>query len=294
MPFDAELCVVVATNRGFSGVIFSQHQQRPIAPPFRRSISFGIFNRFSSESHLLSSSYLAHFTRARITISHRKISVTFSHHLTTRMGARARHIASKPTPCQTSKEDIPLIREMIAKAVVPANVDIATQEIIQMAEDAGSGDRGAEEKVMELVVNPNGKAHFDLGYTIVCNRSQGDLGISNQGRNAREAMFFDSKPWSAISKECAGVKALKDRLDKLLVDVTRQNFQAVAVDVQTRIDELAEELDGLGPARQTPIDQRNHLIRVAADFRDIATKAVDAVNYIMRCEIGEQQPGGPF
>jgi hypothetical protein len=35
-------------------------------------------------------------------------------------------------------------------------------------------------------------------------------------------------------------------------------------------------LDGLGPARQTSNDQRNYLIRIAADFREITAKAVDA------------------
>ncbi|PVH86671.1 hypothetical protein DL98DRAFT_449952 [Cadophora sp. DSE1049] len=209
-------------------------------------------------------------------------------------------IFRKPTPGQTRKEDIPLVREMISKylgnprsiilAVVPANVDIATQEIIQMAEDADPDgqrtlgvltkpdlvDRGAEQKVMELLVNREGRIHFDLGYTIVCNRSQSDLSISNQERNARETTFFNSQPWSAIPKERAGIKALKHRLDKLLVDVTRQNFQAVAVDVQARIHDLERELNNLGPARQTPNDQRNHLTRIAVDFRDISTKAIDA------------------
>ncbi|KAL2068602.1 hypothetical protein VTL71DRAFT_14939 [Oculimacula yallundae] len=209
-------------------------------------------------------------------------------------------IFRKPTPGQTSKADIPLVREMIAKylgnprsiilAVVPANVDIATQEIIQMAEDADPGrqrtlgvltkpdlvDRGAEDKIMELVTNREGSAKFDLGYTIVCNRSQSDLSISHSERNARETAFFNTQPWSAIPKERAGIKALKLRLDKLLVDVTRQNFKAVAVDVQRRIDKLKGKLDNLGPARLTPNDQRIHLIRIATDFRDIATKAVDA------------------
>ncbi|KAH7412555.1 P-loop containing nucleoside triphosphate hydrolase protein [Cadophora sp. MPI-SDFR-AT-0126] len=209
-------------------------------------------------------------------------------------------IFRKPTPGQTRKEDIPLVREMISKylsnprsiilAVVPANVDIATQEIIQMAEDADPNgqrtlgvltkpdlvDRGAEQKVMELLENRDGRTHFDLGYTIVCNRSQSDLSISNQERNARETTFFNSQPWSAIPKERAGIKALKHRLDKLLVEVTRQNFQAVAVDVQVRIHDLEKELNDLGPARQTPNDQRNHLTRIAVEFRDISTKAIDA------------------
>jgi len=32
-------------------------------------------------------------------------------------------------------------------------------------------DRGAKDKVLELVTNTKGKGRFDLGYTIVCNRS---------------------------------------------------------------------------------------------------------------------------
>lgn len=131
-------------------------------------------------------------------------------------------------------------------------------------------------KVIELVINQTGKAHFNLGYTIVCNRSQSDLGITNTERNAREAAFFKSEPWSAIPEKRAGVNALKGRLDKLLVDVTRQNFQAVALDVRAKIQKLEVLLDGLGPARETSNDQRNHLVRIAADFREITAKAVDA------------------
>ncbi|KAL5351057.1 hypothetical protein ACLOAV_004632 [Pseudogymnoascus australis] len=206
----------------------------------------------------------------------------------------------KPTPGQTSKEDMTLVREMIARylsnprsiilAVVPANVDIATQEIIQMAEDADPDgqrtlgvftkpdlvDRGAEEKIIELVTNHTGRARFNLGYTVVCNRSQSDMGMTNTERNTRESAFFKTKPWSAIPEERAGVKALKGRLDKLLVDVTRQNFHAVGFDVRAKIRKLEVELDGLGPSRQTSNDQRNHLIRIATDFREITAKAIDA------------------
>ncbi|KAG4443380.1 hypothetical protein IFR05_001169 [Cadophora sp. M221] len=124
---------------------------------------------------------------------------------------------------KTRKEDIPLVREMIAKYLGNPRI-IILSVVAAMAEDANPDgqrtlgvltepdlvDRGAEEKVMELVANREGRAHFDLGYTIA------------------------------------------------------------------RIDELGRELGDLGPARQTPNDQRNHLIRIAADFRDITTKAVDA------------------
>lgn len=125
-------------------------------------------------------------------------------------------------------------------------------------------------------MNQSGNARFELGYTIVCNRSQSDLGITNDERNSREFAFFKRAPWSAIPEERAGVKSLKDRLNNLLVDVTRHNFQAVAEDVRIKIRNLEQELDDMGPGRHTPNDQRNHLIRIATDVREITSRAIDA------------------
>jgi hypothetical protein len=50
--------------------------------------------------------------------------------------------------------------------------------------------------------------------------------------------FFRTHPWSAIPEERAGVTAFKDRLNSLLVIVTRENFQAVTVDVRNKIRKL--------------------------------------------------------
>ena len=69
---------------------------------------------------------------------------------------------------------------------------------------------------------------------------------------------------------------MKGRLNNLLVEVTRHNFQAVAEDVRLRIHNLEEELNDMGPGRHTPNDQRNHLIRIATDVREITSRAVDA------------------
>lgn len=206
----------------------------------------------------------------------------------------------KPTAGQTTREDMNLVRQMVGKylsnprsiilAVVPANVDIATQEIIQMAEDADSHgqrtlgvltkpdlvDKGAEDKILELVSNIRGKGRFELGYTIVCNRSQSDLNITFDERNMKEVAFFTLDPWSSIPKERAGIKALKHRLNNLLVDVTRRSFQGVMSDIRTRMESLQLELDIMGPVRETTQEQRSHLINIASKFREIATKAIDA------------------
>jgi hypothetical protein len=129
---------------------------------------------------------------------------------------------------------------------------------------------------LELVTNTRGKGRFELGYTIVCNRSQSDLSITFDERNTKEVAFFTQDPWSSIPKERAGIKALKHRLNNLLVDVTRRSFQGVAVDIRSRIGKLEQQLEIIGPVRQTAYEQRNHLINVASKFREITTKAIDA------------------
>jgi hypothetical protein len=129
---------------------------------------------------------------------------------------------------------------------------------------------------LELVTNTKGKGRFELGYTIVCNRSQSDLSITFDERNAKEVAFFKLAPWSLIPKERAGIAALKHRLNNLLVNVTRQSFQGVAADIRRKIGELEQQLDIIGPVRQTAYEQRNHLINIASKFREVTTKAIDA------------------
>ncbi len=131
-------------------------------------------------------------------------------------------------------------------------------------------------QILELVTNISGKGRFELGYTIVCNRSQSDLSIPFDERSIKEVAFFTLDPWNSIPKERAGIKALKHRLNNLLVEVTRRSFQGVAMDIRKRIEKLKQQLEIMGPVRQTAQEQRNYLINIASKFRDITTKAIDA------------------
>ncbi|XMA20789.1 hypothetical protein WAI453_013580 [Rhynchosporium graminicola] len=149
-------------------------------------------------------------------------------------------IFRKPTPGQTSKADIPLVREMIAKylgnprsiilAIVPANVDIATQEIIQIAEDADPGgqrtlgvltkpdlvDRGAEDKIMELVANREGSTKVDLGYTIDGHPMTMNHYFADNLRKAREdrirRRFASLETWATKDTQREPLLRLKDTL----------------------------------------------------------------------------------
>lgn len=115
------------------------------------------------------------------------------------------------TPGLTSKPDITLVRDMVLSymrnprsimlAVVPANVDIATQEIIEISRELDPEgirtlriltkpdlvDKGAEDKIIELV---EGKQESqELGWVVVRNLGQKDLQDPSKTVTLRKRSF---------------------------------------------------------------------------------------------------------
>jgi len=121
-----------------------------------------------------------------------------------------------PTEGVTTKDDMALVRRMVRRyienprtiilAVVPANVDIATQEILTLAAEVDpSGqrtlgvltkpdlvDRGAEQDILDLVRGKRNK--LNLGYCIVRNRGQQERAASSAERHKVETEFFKTQP----------------------------------------------------------------------------------------------------
>jgi hypothetical protein len=155
------------------------------------------------------------------------------------------------TPGLTTKADIVLVRNMVLSymrnprsimlAVVPANVDIATQEIIEIARELDSDgqrtlriltkpdlvDEGAEDKIIELVERkPETQG---LGWVVVKNLGQKDLQDSSKIRDIEEEKFRSSPPWSRLSKQNYGIEALGWRLQALLASNVRREFPKVSL-----------------------------------------------------------------
>ena len=153
----------------------------------------------------------------------------------------------KTTEGETTQEDRDMVRQMIESymenprsimlAVVPANVDVATQEILEMAKRVDSDgsrtigvltkpdlvDIGAEASILELI---KGKKHkLALGWCVV--RNPGKKHLSSD-RDALEKEFFDGKtPWDKLSKAKVGIRALKKRLQETLTGKIRRAFPEV-------------------------------------------------------------------
>lgn len=196
----------------------------------------------------------------------------------------------------TTKGDIDLVNTLVRRyikdrrtiilAVLPSNVDIATQEILALAEKfdkLGERTLGVLTKP-DLVQEANTKLsvcnlvagkrrQLSLGYYIVRNRGADDDHRVEHG--VLEAIFRE-EPWTSLPPDRVGIAALKKRLEMLLADITRREFPSLRREIGEMQAACQRELDGLGPARPTEKEQRSYLCSIAKRFEDYTRGALDA------------------
>ncbi|EME80001.1 uncharacterized protein MYCFIDRAFT_141872 [Pseudocercospora fijiensis CIRAD86] len=199
----------------------------------------------------------------------------------------------------TTKTDIDLVRNMVKNymdnprsvmlAVIPANVDVATQEILELANDADPhGDRtlgvltkpdlvdkGAEPRVIDLV---DGRARpMKLGWHIIRNPGQMEMADTGLDRGALEANFFRSQaPWNTIEKDKVGIDALRVRLKDVLSSLVKREFPKVRTEIKNRLENRNARLETLGPERSDSSDQRAFLTKLATRFQRLVSLALSA------------------
>ena len=168
-------------------------------------------------------------------------------------------IFKNTTPGLTTKQDIAMVREIVLSymknprsvmiAVVPANVDIATQEILEMAREVDPEgqrtigvftkpdlvDKGAEAHIIDLLQGR--RANGKLGWSMVRNLGQQELKDPKTNRQSLEENFFRFKePWNKIDKDRVGVSALFKRLQKTLTAHIRREFPKVCLDPAIHVE----------------------------------------------------------
>jgi hypothetical protein len=151
----------------------------------------------------------------------------------------------------TTKADIQLVKNMVKGymdnprsvmlAVVPASIDLATQEILELAAEADVHgdrtlgvltkpdlvDRGAESGVVDLV---EGRARpMKLGWHIIRDPGQKELQDMSIDRGDLEAEFFRfTTPWNGINKEKVGIDSLRLRIKQVLSSLVKKEFPKVS------------------------------------------------------------------
>ncbi|MCJ1463406.1 hypothetical protein MMC07_002013 [Pseudocyphellaria aurata] len=208
-------------------------------------------------------------------------------------------IFKRTTAGYTTKADMEMVKNMVSRymknpraailAIIPANVDIATQEILEMAEEYDTHghrtlgvltkpdlvDKGAEQNVMDLV---QGRSHvLSLGWCIVRNLGQRELSSSPSERHALETNFFKSRePWVRLDKDRVGIKPLQSRLRDILAEIVRREFPGVKLDINKKLSSCKQQLEALGSPRETTLQQQDYLLDLATRFQKISSLALDA------------------
>ncbi|PFH60295.1 hypothetical protein XA68_11178 [Ophiocordyceps unilateralis] len=203
------------------------------------------------------------------------------------------------TPGLTTETDIMLVRNMVQSymnnrrtiilAVIPCNVDIATQEILKLAEAADpegvrtmgvltKPDLATEAATRNAVIDlVQGKRNtLKLGYYVVKNRGADDKTSSLGKCVKKEAAFFMAPPWTRISDRC-GVSALKDRLRRLLMTLAKRELPQVKTEIEEGLRRCRAELNTMGPSRGDQYTQRQYLGKLATRFQTVAFAALNAL-----------------
>ncbi|EQK99140.1 interferon-induced GTP-binding protein Mx2 [Ophiocordyceps sinensis CO18] len=202
-----------------------------------------------------------------------------------------------PTPGLTTVTDIMLIESMVKSymsnsrtiilAVMPCNVDIATQEILKLAEVADpegartmgvltkpdlATEAATREAVMDLVLGK--RSDLKLGYYVVKNRSADDKTSTLAQRVEGERAFFMAPPWTRVSDRC-GIAALKGCLRRLLMKISKVELPHVQREIKERLRKCKADLETMGPARADQNSQRLYLGKLAGRVQAITHSALN-------------------
>ncbi|ROT42142.1 interferon-induced GTP-binding protein mx2 [Sodiomyces alkalinus F11] len=201
----------------------------------------------------------------------------------------------------TTNRDKELVKNMVKRyikdnrtiilAVLPSNVDVATQEILTLAEEAdAAGDRtlgiltkadllkelSAKSAVVSLLEGK--RKPLKLGYHVVTNRGGDDHGEEEDASAAlreRETMFLED-PWDRLPDDRVGIASLRERLGDLLGEITDRAFPKLRTETRDRLANAEKKLKDLGTPRQTEREQQQYLVGIASQFQAIVRAALDA------------------
>ncbi|KAK8009437.1 interferon-induced GTP-binding protein mx2 [Apiospora marii] len=201
------------------------------------------------------------------------------------------------TPGLTTESDITLVENMVKSymndrrtiilAIVPCNVDIATQEILKLAEKADPAgvrtmgvltkpdlatEEASKDTIRDLVLGKS--SNLKLGYHVVKNRGADDRNSTLSDCLAAEEDFFMGSTWSSIIDHC-GITSLKPKLRALLMNVSKQAIPQVKTEIEHNLQACKGKLGAMGPARGDDQAQRLYLTKLASSFQGVTTAALN-------------------
>ncbi|KAI1801212.1 P-loop containing nucleoside triphosphate hydrolase protein [Daldinia bambusicola] len=198
---------------------------------------------------------------------------------------------------EQSAEDAAIVRSLVLSymrnprsiilAVVSAQSNFAVQEVTQHAREIDI--RG--ERTLGLITKPdtldvgstserdyfhlvqNRDVKFRLGWHVVRNRDFKSRDCTNEERDQAEAQFFNQGVWAGVPRSHKGSASLRTRLSEVLKEQILEQLPDVLEEIQTGLDQCSSQLEKLGVARGTLVEQRKYLLSASHQFSNLITEA---------------------
>ncbi|ORY18850.1 P-loop containing nucleoside triphosphate hydrolase protein [Clohesyomyces aquaticus] len=178
-------------------------------------------------------------------------------------------------------------RRSIILAVVSAKNDLANQIITSYARQVDEkGKRtlgiitkpdylreGTSNELNWIEVAQNKNIYLELGWHMLKNRADDEMGFTFQQRNEAEELFFSKGRYLDLPRECVGIDALRGRLSRVLFTHLKKELPAVKEEMDKKLVDTLEEIDKLGEKRSTRHEQRMMLINISTRISDLLKSA---------------------
>jgi hypothetical protein len=131
-----------------------------------------------------------------------------------------------------------------------------------------------------LKIAKNEVERLNHGWYVVRNRSTREIrdGVTIEERHIREREFFaTTAPWTDLPRDHVGIENVKRFLAGLLYRHIQLEFPSLVKEIEDLTRETQNRLEMLGPSRQTSIDQRRVLLRIALSYQDDVTQALRGI-----------------
>ncbi|KAI0105277.1 dynamin family protein [Nemania sp. FL0031] len=200
---------------------------------------------------------------------------------------------------QQSASDVDLVRDVVQTymaqprsiilAVVSAKNDFANQIVLKLARSTDpEGKRtmgvitkpdtlvdGSGSEAMYVSLAQNREVEFDLGWHVLRNLDSEKVDGSSllRRRNEEEDAFFSESVWSKLPSTMLGVKELRTKLSEVLLEQIATELPSLITEIDDKLKECTDKLDGLGEPRATAHEQKFHLINISQRFQSLVKDA---------------------